>query len=360
MSELSLNVRQYLELEKIAIGAFAPLTGFMNEDEFVGVVDELHLPDGQLFPLPVVLDLSPDQAAAVRGTEKVTLLFGDQEVGELQPESVFTCDKCDVARKVYGTDDTEHPGVRHFFRMGDTFVGGPVKLLSRVQFDFSEYELTPAETKAHFKAKGFESVAGFQTRNVPHRAHEFLQRMALELCDGLFIQPLVGSKKQGDYSPSAILAGYRVLINGFLPTNRVLLGVLSTAMRYAGPREALFHAIIRRNYGCTHFVVGRDHAGVADYYGRYEAHDLTRRFDGELGISILRFHGPFHCRLCGGIVTERHCPHVETDPSAVTEISGTAIRAMLSDGMSVREEMLRPEVAQGVEGLQLFIEGDAE
>jgi sulfate adenylyltransferase len=359
VAELSLTERQYLEFEKIALGAFAPLSGFMNEDEFVGVVHHLRLPNGQLFPLPVVLDLSADQVASVTGSQSVTLLFDDQEVGELRPESVFRCDKVEVARKVYGTDDVAHPGVAHFLRMGDTFVGGEVRLRSRVRFDFSEYELTPAETRAHFEAHGFKTVAGFQTRNVPHRAHEYLQRLALEHCDSLFIQPLVGSKKPGDYLPSAILAGYRVLIDEFLPADRVLLGVLSTAMRYAGPREALFHAIIRRNYGCTHFVVGRDHAGVGNYYRLYEAHELTRRYERELGISILRFSGPFYCRRCDGIVTQRHCPHIDTDPNAVTQISGTSIRAMLSKGTSVRPELLRPEVAMGVKGLPLFIEDDA-
>jgi len=243
--------------------------------------------------------------------------------------------------------------------MGDCFVGGVVEMEHRMRPEFADYERTPAETREHFRDMGWETIAGFQTRNVPHRAHEHLQRMALERRDGLFIQPLVGPKKRGDYLPEAIMTAYGALVDQFLPANRVVLGVLTTAMRYAGPREAVFHAIIRRNYGCTHFVVGRDHAGVADFYGKYEAHELTRRFDGELGIAVLRFFGPFHCRECDGIVTERSCPHVDSAPDAITEISGTVIREALGNGGQVGKEILRPEIVQSLQGVKLFIEEDA-
>jgi len=360
MTVLSLNSRQYLELEKIALGAFAPLSGFMNEEEFLSVVETMRLPGGELFPLPVLLDLTPTQTNEIRNAGRVALVFDDREVGELEAEGLFQCDKIEISRKVFGTSDDAHPGVSHFLRMGDVFVGGAVRLHERVQFEFSEFELTPSETKALFKSKGLRTIAGFQTRNVPHRAHEYLQRLALEHCDGLFIQPLVGAKKVGDYQPAAILAAYRALIEGFLPQERVLLGILSTAMRYAGPREALFHAIIRRNYGCTHFVIGRDHAGVGSYYEKYEAHELSRRFEGELGIEILRFYGPFHCRNCGGIVTERSCPHMDTDPAAITEVNGSDIRAILGNGANIRADLVRPEVAESLRGLPLFIESDAE
>ena len=358
--ELVLSRRQYLEVEKIALGAFAPLSGFMNQEEFHSVVEHMRLPSGAPFPLPVLLDLSSDQIISIRGASSVVLVYNNEEVGELVPESIFRCEKLDVAEKVFGTQSSAHPGVAHFLRMGDTFVGGKVRLSRRAQFEFSEYEFSPSETRAHFQANGWKTVCGFQTRNVPHRAHEYLQRLALEQCDGLFIQPIVGAKKRGDYEPKAVLTAYRALIDGFLPANRVLLGVLSTAMRYAGPREALFHAIIRRNYGCTHFVVGRDHAGVGEYYGKYEAHDLTKRFDGELGIEVLRLHGPFLCRACGGIVTERSCPHVQRAPEEITEISGTAIRNIVSNGAPIQPELMRPEVVESIRGLKLFIEEDAE
>jgi sulfate adenylyltransferase len=356
---LALNQRQYLELEKLALGAFSPLTGFMNEREFASVVNDLHLPDGALFPLPVMLDLSEEQRRSVGEGETVTLSFEGVDVGSIAIESLFTCDKEDVAQRVFGTAEGAHPGVAHFFRMGAVFAGGPVRLTRRVTFGFSAWELTPDETRAHFTRAGWRTVVGFQTRNVPHRAHEYLLRLALEQADGLFIQPLVGARKRGDYTPEAVLTGYRALIDEFLPRERVLFGVLSTAMRYAGPREALFHAIVRRNYGCTHFIVGRDHAGVGNYYGKYEAQEMTRRFEAELGIQILPFAGLFYCARCGGIVTERHCPHGETATDATQQISGTNVRASLVDGNGTAPHM-RPEVLASLRSVPVFIEEDAE
>ena len=278
MTEIHLSHNQYLELEKIAIGAFAPLNGFMVEDEFRTVVRNMRLPNGQPFPLPVTLDLTKDEAHRLRGLSSVSLVFRDIEVGALEPNSIFTCDKKDTAQAVFGSLEGAHPGVAYFMRSEDWFVGGPVKLHKRIPLEFAELELEPAETRAIFKERGWKTVTGFQTRNVPHRAHEHLQRLSLEITDGLFIQPLVGRKKPGDYSPEAVLNGYRRLIEEFYPPQNVLLGILTTWMRYAGPREAVFHAIVRRNYGCTHFVVGRDHAGVGNYYGLYDAHELTKKF----------------------------------------------------------------------------------
>ncbi len=358
MTELALTKTQYLELEKLAFGALRPLDGFMTEAQFRSVVAEMRLPSGEVFPLPVVLDVSAADAERLGCAGEVTLTFEGQAVGTLAPASVFTCDKAEVAHQVYGTADDNHPGVAHFLSMGSHFIGGPIQLTKRVMFEFSRHELTPEETRALFHERGWKTVAGFQTRNVPHRAHEYLQRVALELVDGLFIQPLVGRKKKGDYAPEAILTAYRALIDGFFPPSRVALGILTTSMRYAGPREALFHAIIRRNYGCTHFIVGRDHAGVGDYYGKYQAHELTRRFDGELGIAVMRLHGPYHCAICDGIVTEQTCPHETTAPKAVTHISGTDMRAMLSGGRTPDGHLMRPRIIESVRGLSLFIDQD--
>jgi sulfate adenylyltransferase len=359
-AKVVINKRQYLELEKISIGAFTPLTGFMKKDEFFSVVNDLHLLDGSLFPIPVVLDLNKEQASLCEKMEKLILVYGETEVGSVKPESIFTCDKKSVARKVFGTEDEAHPGVKHFYCMGDYFVGGEVQLYAKVKFDFSEYEFTPQETKSYFKEKGWETIVGFQTRNVPHRAHEYLQRLGLELVDGLFIQPLVGRKKSGDYTPQAILTGYNILIKNFMPANRVLLGILSTSMRYAGPREALFHAIIRRNYGCTHFIIGRDHAGVGNYYGKYDAHKLAHEHEKELGISILYFSGPFYCRRCDGIVTERTCPHIESHPEAVRHISGSDVREILMNEENCPRELMRPEVVHGITGNEVFITEDED
>jgi sulfate adenylyltransferase len=360
VTSLSINRRQYLELDNIATGVLAPLTGFMIEEEFNSVVETMRLLSGDVFSLPVVMDIPEDQAAPIGNASKLDFFYEGSHVGEMIPQSVFTCDKQSVAKKVFGTSDRNHPGVARFFAMGDSFVGGPVKLQKRISADFAEYDLTPEQTRAHFADGGWETVVGFQTRNVPHRAHEYLLRLGLEFADGLFVQPLVGAKKKGDYTTNAILVGYRALIADFLPKERVLLGVLSTEMRYAGPREAVFHAIIRRNYGCTHFIVGRDHAGVGDYYGLYEAHDLTRQFDGELGIEILRLHGPFYCVVCDGVVTDRSCPHLVTAPQSTKQISGTEMRSILLEDNDCPPELMRPKVVESLSGVELFLTEDSE
>ena len=360
MREIIINRRQYLELEKIALGAFAPLSGFMDEAEFRSVVERMRLPTGEVFPLPVVLDLTADQARQLDGASRISLVFEGSEVGNISPTSAYSCDKLAVSEKVFGTQDPRHPGVAHFLTMGSIFLGGSVQLVRRALFEFSQYELTPEETRAFFCDRAWHTIVGFQTRNVPHRAHEYLLRLALEYADGLFIQPLVGRKKRGDYHPLAILSGYRALIDNFLPSNRVLFGILSTAMRYAGPREALFHAIIRRNYGCTHFIVGRDHAGVGNYYQEYEAQELTRQFENELGIQIMRMSGPFYCEVCDGIVTERTCQHIVTAPKRTRKISGTEVREMLLQGGAIPREVMRPEVVASLAQSPLFIEEDEE
>lgn len=360
MDPLLLNRRQYLELEKIGVGAFAPLRGFMDAREFRSVVDELHLPGGEPFPLPVVLDVSPEDATRVRRANRVALAYGGAVVGEMEPLDVFQVDRATAAEQLFGMTSTAHPGVAHFFRMAPWFVGGTVRLVQRVHFEFSAYELSPQETQRLFAERGWRTVVGFQTRNVPHRAHEHLHRLGLEIADGLFIQPLVGARKRGDFTPEAILAGYRVLIEQFYPAERVVLGILSTYMRYAGPREAIFHAIIRRNYGCTHFIVGRDHGGVGGLYGKYDAHELARRFDGRLGIEILPMAGPFHCGRCGGTATERTCGHRRTAPEVVREINASDVRRMLAEGVAPPPELMRSEVLAGLAGIPLFIEEDAE
>jgi sulfate adenylyltransferase len=356
MTDLVLNRFQYLELEKIGLGAFFPLDRFMTEEDVTAVAETMRLPSREVFPLPVVLDISADEAERLKGLPRVTLVFEGQEVGILTPESIWCPDKEKLALNIFGTSEKEHPGVSHLTAMGDYFAGGRVEFLRRVYLDISELELTPQETRQAFADRGWKSIIGFQTRNVPHRAHEYLQRVGLETSDGLFVQPLVGRKKIGDYTPEAVIKGYKALIEGFFPANRVMLGILSTSMRYAGPREAVFHAIVRRNYGCTRFIVGRDHAGVGNYYGKYDAHELTRRFDGELGIEVVRLNGPFYCRLCDGIVTEQTCPHKTTEPAAVREISGTDMRALLTEGRAPEPHIMRPEVVKSLDGEKLFIE----
>ncbi len=355
MTELELTRTQYLELEKLGQGAFQPVTGFMTEDEFRSVRESMRLPDGEIFPLPIVLQVSPGEAERMTGLARVALLFEGVEVGELTPFSHYRPDMTASARLIYGTDDRAHPGVRFFMDAGEVFVGGPVRLKGRVRRDVTEWDLTPEQTRAAFRDRGWTTVAGFQTRNIPHRGHEYLQRIALEICDGLFIQPLVGQKKEGDFAPAAIMAAYRTLVDEFYPGNNVLLGILSTAMRYAGPREAVFHAIIRRNHGCSHFIVGRDHAGVGDYYGQYAAHDLLGEFGDELGISIIRLENAYFCDICDTMATRKTCGHGVSHPEAVRSISGTGMREILSGGGAPNPRLMRPEIVRSVRGMDLFV-----
>jgi sulfate adenylyltransferase len=359
MPEIVLDHQQFLEFEKIAVGAFRPLAGFMNQAQFDGVVRDMRLPGGAPFTLPVLLPLPRDTAWSVRGRPSVPLVYRGEEVGSLQPEDVFRVDLRAAAPALFGTADARHPGAAWFQAQPEWCVGGPVAIRPGVAKRLSGDTHTPAETRALWQDRAWTRIAGFQTRNVPHRAHEYLIRCALELTDGVMVQPLVGRKQAGDYTPAAILAGYRELIGAFLPADRVVLSVLSTWMRYAGPREAILHAIIRRNYGCSHFIVGRDHAGVGGYYGRYDAHALARRFEGELGIEIMRFHGPFHCGQCGGIATERSCAHVHGDPASVQEISGTMIRAMLRREVVPQPEFIRPEVVAAIQAVSPLFTGEA-
>jgi len=356
IKDITLNKNQYLELEKIALDVFQPLKGFMTLKEVQSVVETLRLPDGSPFPLPILLDLSEDQSRNVNTSDRLNLFFESKHIGEITLTDIFCIDKPQLAQKIFGTDSSNHPGVEHLYQMGETFVGGPVRLFHRVLSDYSTHELTPKETKAFFKTQGWRTIAGFQTRNVPHRAHEFLQRTALEHVDGLFIQPLVGRKKVGDFTTEAVLKGYRTLISEFFREENVLLGVLSTSMRYAGPREAIFHAIIRRNFGCTHFIIGRDHAGVGSYYGKYDAHELSREFEGELGIEIMRLHGPYYCFPCDGIVTEKTCPHLETAPQSTQQINGTDIRDILTNQSDPDPKLMRPEIVKSLTDLKIFVD----
>ena len=358
MAELVLDRDQYVDLEKISIGALRPLAGFMDEEAFNGVVETMRLPDGQFFPFPIVLGVTSAQARAFRGSPSVALVYDGEEVGEISPESIYRCDEAAVARKVFGTADAAHPGVSQLFCGGEMFVGGPVRLRKRMRFSFSDQEPDPDETRAMFVKRGWQRIVGFATRNVPHRAHEYLQRVALEHVDGLFVQPTIGSPKPGNFTAEAIAAGYSVLIDQFFGPDRVILGFVSTVVRYGGPREALLQAIIRRNYGCTHFIIGRDHSGVDGFYGKYAAHELSRRVESELGIEIMRLHGPYYCSKCADIVTEQTCMHYAEEESAafVQHISASDLRAMYADGREPPPHLIRTEVAQALRNVPVVIE----
>jgi len=350
---LELNLLQYLELEKIGLGAFAPLDGFMSKLQFDSVVETMRLPDGSVFTLPVLLDIDADTAQGLQTLDQVDLYYGGELVGHLFPNDFFTCDRPAASREIFRTEDSSHPGVAHFYSLREIFIGGRVALVKRAQAGIWHDKLTPESTRAKFQQLGWKRIVGFQTRNVPHRAHEYLQRVALESADGIFIQPLVGQRRNGDFTTEAVLQGYRALIGQFLPEERVLLGTLSTFMRYAGPREAIFHAIIRRNYGCTHFIIGRDHAGVGDWYGQYAAHELAEQFEAELGIEILRLNGSYFCESCDGVVTDKTCVHFGTP--LTKSISGTAMRAILIGGDTPDPRLMRPEIVAALQGMPLFV-----
>ena len=355
MEKIIINPDQYLEVEKLALGVFSPLKGFMDEDEFYSCVNRMRLHDGTLFSIPIVFAVDKSHVTKIQIGEKIELCFQGECVAYLLPSSIYRPNKECACEKIFGTTDKNHPGISYYYLMGAYFIGGEVELLKRPQFPFSQYDLTPEETKAYFAKMGWKTIVGFQTRNVPHNAHEYLQKVALEIVDGILIQPLVGKKKNGDFTPEAIIAGYEALIKNYYPHERVKLAILSTVMRYAGPREAIFHALIRKNYGCTHFIIGRDHAGVGNYYDKYAGHRLAEQFADELGISIFRLSGPYLCINCGSIVTSKTCPHELTAPTSCIEISGTMIRRELLEAKKLDKRIIRPEVVAALKGIEILI-----
>lgn len=354
MTRIILDSDQYFELEKVANDAYSPLTGFMTEREFNSVIESMRLPTGDIFPIPVFLDITRSDVEKIQGKSHVQLIFKGEVVGEIIPESIFTLNKKNICRNFFGSSDISHPGVARFMEQGDYFVGGPTTLIKKHETHISKYELSPAESKSVFRERNWNTIAAFHTRNVPHRAHEWLHRMALDLCDGLFIHPILGHKKHGDFSPEAIMTSYEALVAGFYPSGRLLLSALSTAGRYAGPREAVFHAIVRRNFGCTHMIIGRDHAGVGSFYGNYESQNLCLEMEVDLGIKILAFEEPHYCKRCDGIVTTKTCPHSTTAPESVTHVSGTKVRELLKNGARPEPHIMRPEIIESISQITLF------
>ena len=354
MNSVDLTQDQYLECENLIEGVLYPVTKFMDEAQFNCVVNNMQLITGEVYTIPIVLDITKEKAKEMLHQVKVELRFMNELVGYLYPESFFECNRQEVAKKLFGTFDSSHPGVLNFMNLEKVFVGGRVDLTKRISTTVSNKSLTPEKTRRMFKEKGWNRIVGFQTRNIPHRAHEYLLRLALEISDGLFIQPLLGKKKSGDFTPEAILSGYGKLITEFLPTDRVVFSTLSTKMRYAGPREAIFHALIRKNFGCTDFIIGRDQAGVGDWYGKYEAQQLAKTLESSLGIRILDLKGPYYCSKCEMIVTEKSCSSKHN--IFLHEISGTYIRKLISVGEIPDSRFIRPEIVQSLKGMSVFVE----
>ncbi len=334
-----------LDIEKIAIGAYSPLKGFMRERNFVSVVNGMRLADGTPWTIPVFLPVSRELAGGFSKGDRIIIQDGKgNDIALLDVGDIYSFPKNEWADKVYGTKSRKHPGVDRLFDMHDKLLGGDIWMIQKPDFEFEKYNMPPEKTRAIIKEKGWRTVAGFQTRNVPHRAHEYLQKLALSFTDGLLIHPIIGWKKPGDFNPEVIIKAYDVLIRKYFPKGSVLFTGLATSMRYAGPREAVFHALIRKNYGCTHFIVGRDHAGVGDFYDKYDAH---RIFDGfpDLGIQLLLLREPYYCGKCGEIVSDKICPHSEKSHK---HISGTMIRKLISTNSYLPKYLMRPEVAKAV------------
>ncbi len=333
------------DLEMIAIGAYSPLTGFLGQADYQGVVNDMRLANGTLWSLPITLPVSEARAEMLREGESVGLYNpAGQLIGLLELRERYTYDQRHEAEHVYRTTAQEHPGVARLYRQGPVLLGGDVWLLESPASVFPHLALTPGATRAIFAERGWKTIVGFQTRNPVHRAHEYLQKAALELVDGLLLHPLVGATKDDDVPAATRVRSYEVLLEGYYPRDRVVLGAYPAAMRYAGPREALLHAISRQNYGCTHFIVGRDHAGVGNYYGTYDAQRLFDTLQpGDLAITALKFEHTFYCKTCGNIASTRTCPH--TSDHHLT-LSGTRVREMLRSGTLPPPEFTRPEVAQ--------------
>ena len=346
IKSIKVSSRIISDIELIAVGAFSPIEGFMGKEDYDSVIENMRLKDGLPWSIPITLPVSEEEATGFEEGEELSILDPDGNIiAILILEEKYPYDKEREAKNVYRTSDLAHPGVSVLYNQGSILLGGKIGLINRPQnIEFPKYTLDPSQTREIFKNRGWRTIVAFQTRNPIHRAHEYIQKCALEMVDGLLIHPIVGETKSDDIPAHLRIKCYEELLENYYPKDRSMLAVLPTAMRYAGPKEAIFHAIVRKNYGCTHFIVGRDHAGVGNYYGTYDAHKIFDSFNhDEIGITPLFFDHAFYCKRCNGMATTKTCP---CPPENHVHLSGTKVRELLKNKQQLPLEFTRPEVAK--------------